>query len=100
MLPVVGLYQRMSLLPSWLKSPIPAGRHAVSCGPRLTLAPQYPFESSHASVSPVVALYQSRSLVPSLLKSPVPAGSHAAACGPMSTLAIQCVCGGTGHRRA
>ena len=37
-LPLVGLYQRMSLVPSLLKSATAAGCHAVLCGPRFDAA--------------------------------------------------------------
>src|SRR5262249_61469478 len=71
--PLVLLYQRMSLLPSPLKSPVPATVHGLGTEPGepppITLAPL----SSQISACPVMVWYQRRSLIPSPLKSPGPA---------------------------
>src|SRR6516225_4991167 len=74
--PVMGMFQRMSLVPSPLKSPVSAicqGGGGVKAGtaPKITDVPSLPM--SQISVCRVVLLNQTMSVLPSPLKSPVPA---------------------------
>ena len=85
-LPVAELYQAMSLVPSPLNSPTPAGVHPSGCEPTSTLPFQWPFRICQMSTFPVAGLYQAMSSVPSPLKSPMPAGVHPAGCEPTSKL--------------
>src|SRR5262249_12992693 len=82
--PVVVLTQRMSLLPSLLKSPV----SAIVQGPATVPARPPPITevplSSHTTASPFVVLSHRMSLLPSPLKSPVPTIVHGLAAVPGS----------------
>src|SRR5689334_3513924 len=84
---VLGLTQSTSLVPSPLKSPVPATPYPAGCCPRSLLPAHLPFESIHTSAPFVLELNHSRSLVPSWLKSPTPATWEPSGCEPGSTLA-------------
>src|SRR5262249_16067988 len=79
--PVLVLYQRMSLIPSPLKSPVSTIVHGLAAEPGepppMIVAPLI----SHITVWPFVVLYQRMSLIPSPLKSPVPATTQSCAVG-------------------
>src|SRR5262245_41491981 len=74
--PVDWLIQRMSVLPSPLKSPVPLGNQSVVAvpgePPPMTLAPSI----SQIKICPLMLLYQMMSALPSLLTSPVPMSSQ------------------------
>src|SRR6516225_6656523 len=71
--PVVVLRQRMSLIPSPLKSPVPTITQSVVTLPGTPLPITLATSISQISTSPLLVLYQRMSVLPSPLKSPVPA---------------------------
>src|SRR5262249_45259717 len=70
--PVLVLYQRMSLLPSPLKSPVSAIVQGLTTEPGEPPPIIDPPFISQITTCPLVVLYQRMSLIPSPLKSPVP----------------------------
>src|SRR5207245_2337878 len=80
--PLPVLYQRMSLLPSALNSPVPATDQGLAAEPGdpppITVEPFI----SHTTAWPLVVLYQRMSPKPSPLKSPVPATDQGLAAEP------------------
>src|SRR5439155_23185664 len=70
--PVPVLYQRISLLPSPLKSPVSAIVQGLAAEPGEPPPISDVPLSSHTTACPLVPLYQRTSLLPSPLKSRVP----------------------------